>query len=293
MDLKTYMPAKSYMVEDFLKKILSKEIGIPIIVDAMRYSVFAGGKRLRPVISIMACELFEGKVEDVLPIACCIELIHTYSLIHDDLPAMDNDDYRRGKLANHKVFGEGFAILAGDALLNKAYEIMLEKISASMEQKYIKAAYVISKAAGDIGMIGGQSIDLYHENKEITIDNLNEMHDKKTGALIKASLESGAIIANASKEDIKRMGDYGQLIGRAFQITDDILDVKGSKEKMGKTIGKDVNNNKSTYVTYYGIDKSIKIALDTVNKAKNIMSLYGDKAKLFIELADYIFSRDS
>ena len=293
MDLKEYMAAKNHLIENCLEKLLTKELEIPIMVESMKYSVFAGGKRLRPILAIMTCELFDGSIEEVLPLSCCIELIHTYSLIHDDLPSMDNDDFRRGKPTNHKVFGTGFAVLAGDALLNIAYEIMLEHIFKFSKPEYIKAAYVISKAAGVTGMVGGQYIDLYYENKDITLDRLIQMHDKKTGAMIKASLETGAIIANAKIDDIERITHYGQLIGRAFQITDDILDVKGSKEKLGKTLGKDANNNKSTYVTYFGLERSNEIALDSVNKAKEIISVYGSKAKLLYELADYIVNRDS
>lgn len=293
MDLKEYMAVKNNLIENCLEELLTKELEIPIIEESMKYSVFAGGKRLRPILAIMACELFDGSIEEVLPFSCCIELIHTYSLIHDDLPSMDNDDFRRGKLTNHKVYGEGFAVLAGDALLNIAYEIMLEYIYKFNKPEYIKAAYVISKAAGVTGMVGGQYIDLYYENKDITLDELNQMHDKKTGAMIKASLEIGAIIANAKNDDIKRISLYGQLIGRAFQIADDILDIKGSKEKLGKTLGKDAIGNKSTYVSYYGLEKSIEIAQSTVNRAKDIINVYGNKAKLLYELADYIVNRDS
>ena len=263
------------------------------IYEAMKYSIFAGGKRIRPILMIEAYNVLNNYEKAVEPFAVAIEMIHTYSLIHDDLPAMDDDDYRRGKPTNHKVFGEGFAILSGDALLNKAYEVLIENILRTMKQEYIEAASVISKAAGVMGMIGGQSIDLFFENKEITINKLKEMHDKKTGALIKASLISGAIIGKASKDDIARIGLYGELIGRAFQITDDILDVKGTSEKMGKTIGKDLKNKKSTYVTYYGLEKSIELAQKTAERAKEIISVYGDKSKLFVELADYIMNRDS
>ena len=293
MDLKEYMTVKNNLIENCLEELLTKELEIPIIEESMKYSIFAGGKRLRPILAIMACELFDGSIEEVLPFSCCIELIHTYSLIHDDLPSMDNDDFRRGKPTNHKVFGEGFAVLAGDALLNTAYEIMLEYIYKFNKPEYIKAAYVISKAAGVTGMVGGQYIDLYYENKDITLDELNQMHDKKTGAMIKASLEIGAIIANAKNDDIKRISLYGQLIGRAFQIADDILDIKGSKEKLGKTLGKDAIGDKSTYVSYYGLEKSIEIAQSTINRAKDIISVYGNKAKLLYELADYIVNRDS
>lgn len=293
MDLQDFINEKKVLVEDSLKKLLDYELDTPIIYESMAYSVFAGGKRLRPILAIMTCELFGGNIIDVIPFACSIELIHTYSLIHDDLPAMDNDDFRRGKPTNHKVFGDGFAILAGDALLNKAYEILFDNILNNKKQEYVKAAYIISNAAGIAGMIGGQTMDLYYENKEIIIEKLIEMHDRKTGALIKASLETGAIIAKAEEKDIEIINKYGYLIGRAFQITDDILDVKGSKEKLGKTIGKDMINKKTTYVRYYGLEKSLEIALDMINKAKEVISIYGDKAKLLADLADFIVSRDS
>jgi geranylgeranyl diphosphate synthase, type II len=224
--------------------------------------------------------------------ACSIEMIHTYSLIHDDLPAMDNDDYRRGKLTNHKVFGEGFAILAGDALLNKAFEIIHQALIENPRLDNIRAAAYISKASGAQGMIGGQCIDLYYENKGIDLDILNAMHDKKTGAMIRAPLVAGALISGAKDEDVQRIEKFGQLIGLAFQISDDILDVEGSTEKLGKRTGSDASNNKSTFVSYYGIEKSKEMAKELIKEAQNIIDLYGNKGLLLKELSNYIIERD-
>lgn len=293
MSLNQFIEEYGQIIENNLSKLYSKQHGLPIIEEAMKYSLLNGGKRLRPLLAIMACNLFEGSIDDVMPYACCIEIIHTYSLIHDDMPAMDNDDYRRGKLSNHKVYGEGFALLAGDALLNSAYEILFDCICDNPSLPRIRAASIISKAAGIQGMIGGQAIDLYYENKRIDIDKLKEMHSKKTGALIKASLEVGAIIAKASEKDIERIRKFGESLGRAYQISDDILDVIGTKDKMGKTIGKDAKNNKATYVTYYGLDESREILLETINNAKDAIEIYGSKADLLKELADFIAYRDN
>ena len=290
MELRNYIAEKRVLIEESLKKYIYNEIDAPVVREAMAYSLFAGGKRLRPILAIMACELFNGDVKKLMPFACSLEFIHTYSLIHDDLPAMDNDDYRRGKLTNHRVFGEGFAVLAGDALLNKAYEILLETISIDNRPEFIMAAQEISRAAGVKGMIGGQAMDLYYENKNISHEELKNIHDKKTGALLRVSLNVGALIANAPKKDMEAINEYGNLIGRAFQIADDILDIKGNKERLGKDTGKD--EKKSTYVKYFGILESEKIAKETVDEAKKIISVYGDKGILFKNLADYIICRD-
>lgn len=292
MKLKEYFSLHKSIVEAKLESYVESQAEIPIIYEAMKYSLLAGGKRLRPIMAIMACELFDGNINEVMSFACSIEMIHTYSLIHDDLPPMDNDDYRRGKLTNHKVFGEGFAILAGDALLNKAFEIIHQALINNPKHENIKAAAYISKASGTQGMIGGQCIDLYYENKAINLDILNAMHDKKTGAMIRAPLVAGALIAGAKEEDVQRLEKFGQLIGLAFQISDDILDVEGSTEKLGKKTGSDANNNKSTFVSYYGIDKSKEMAKDIIQEAQNIIDVYGNKGLLLKELSNYIIERD-
>lgn len=292
MKLNEYFSLNKSIVEAELENYVQKSAEIPIIYEAMKYSLLAGGKRLRPILTIMACDLFDGNMNEVMPFACCMEMIHTYSLIHDDLPAMDNDDYRRGKLTNHKVFGEGFAILAGDALLNNAFEIIHQALIENPRHENIKAAAYISKASGAQGMIGGQCIDLYYENKGINLDVLNTMHDKKTGAIIRASLVAGALVSGAKEEDVVRLEKFGQLIGLAFQISDDILDVEGSTEKLGKKTGSDVSNNKSTFVSYYGLDKSKKMAKDLIEEAQNIIGYYGDKGLLLKDLSNYIIERE-
>lgn len=292
MSLQKYMAEKKVLIEDRLKKYLGDDCNTPVVYDAMAYSLFAGGKRLRPILAIMSCELFGGSADEITSFACSIELIHTYSLIHDDLPAMDNDDFRRGKPTNHKIYGDGFAILAGDALLNKAYEILFDTILSNKKPEYIRAAREIAQAAGVTGMIGGQAMDLFYENKEITLDRLGEIHDRKTGALLKVSLTTGALVAGAKEEDIRNIDEFGYLIGRAFQITDDVLDVKGSKGKLGKSIGKDKDSDKATYVKYYGADKSMEIASSMIGKAKEIISIYEDRGKLLKQLADYIINRE-
>lgn len=292
MNLNEFIKKYSDLIEENLTLILNNGYELPVIEDAMKYSLLGGGKRLRPLLAIMTCHMFDGSIEEVIPYACSIEMIHTYSLIHDDLPAMDNDDYRRGKLSNHKVYGEGFAILAGDALLNTAYEILLNNILNKPTEERIKAAYIISKAAGLEGMLGGQAMDLYYENRNIEIERLDQMHRRKTGALIKASLEVGAILSKAEEDDIRRISIFGENLGKAYQISDDILDVIGSQEKMGKTIGKDAKSNKSTYVKHFGINQSKKILIDTINDAKKAVEKYGSKANLLIELADFVAYRD-
>lgn len=293
MDLTSYMAEKRRLVEQSLEELVKKNDEIPVITEAMRYSLFAGGKRLRPILSLMACELFDGDMEEVLPFACSIEMIHTYSLIHDDLPSMDNDDFRRGKPTSHKVFGEGFAVLAGDALLNHAFETMAKEILRNPKTGFIRALDVISRASGISGMIGGQCIDLYYENKSIDIDTLKNMHGKKTGALISASLSVGALIAEAPDEHVANVSEFGKLIGLAFQIADDILDVEGTIAKLGKNTKKDMEQKKSNFISFYGLEKSKQIAADIIKEAKMKLEVYGEKGYYLSELANYIISRDN
>ncbi|MDD4503490.1 MAG: polyprenyl synthetase family protein [Clostridiaceae bacterium] len=293
MDFNQYLRSKKQLVELKLDSLAAHDNKIPVISEAMRYSLFAGGKRLRPILALMSCELFSGSEEDVLPFACCIEMIHTYSLIHDDLPAMDNDDLRRGKPTNHKVYGEGFAVLAGDALLNQAFEIMTGIIIKNPRPEYIRAMDIICKASGVSGMIGGQCIDLYSENKSIDIDTLKSMHAKKTGALIAASLVIGAVLSKADEGDIKNIMELGYIIGLAFQVTDDILDVSGSEEVLGKSINKDAKSHKSNFISFYGLEKSREIAKELIGEAKLKLENYGDRGYYLSELSEYIISRDN
>lgn len=227
------------------------------IYEAMLYSLNAGGKRIRPILLILSYEMYKGAHTEVLPIAVGIEMIHTYSLIHDDLPAMDNDDLRRGKPTSHKVFGDAIAVLAGDALLNEAMNIMFEFCLSDICRA--KACLLISTAAGAEGMVGGQVVDLLSENKKISLEELTYMHSKKTGELIKAAIVAGAVMARAPQSDIKLLEEYGEKLGLAFQIKDDILDVIGDTKILGKTIKSDISNNKTTFITEFGLLKCKEI----------------------------------
>lgn len=264
-----------------------------ILIDSMKYSIFAGGKRLRPVLALASYELFGSDLEKILPYATGIEMIHTYSLIHDDLPSMDNDDYRRGKLTNHKVYGEGIAVLAGDGLLNHSFEVMLRHaLKQQPMEPYIKSIYEISKAAGINGMIGGQIVDLQSENKQITRETLHYIHTKKTAELIKASFKVGALIGNTSNEDIKNMEYIGENLGLAFQIQDDILDITGDQSKLGKSTGSDQEKNKSTYPSMYGLDFSTNKVKELTDNIYDTLDKYGDKSKFLIELCKYLVDRE-
>ncbi|ORX24110.1 farnesyl-diphosphate synthase [Thermoanaerobacterium sp. PSU-2] len=277
-----------------LNEFLSLTDRPEVLFEAMRYSVFAGGKRLRPVLCISACELVGGNKEDALAVACAIEFIHTYSLIHDDLPAMDNDDLRRGKPTNHKVYGEAIAILAGDALLNYGFEVLIQQaLNSSKSQNILKAADEIARAAGCRGMIAGQVVDLLSENKEIGVDELKFMHDHKTGALIKASILAGAIMGGADDDTLKKLSSYAEYLGFAFQVKDDILDVQGDEAKLGKDIGSDMVNGKSTFVSVLGLQRSVDLVNELTEKAINILDGFGEKGEFLKSLTKYMAERDS
>ena len=238
-----------------------------------------GGKRIRPVLTLAIAKMMSKDVSEVMPFAAAIEMIHTYSLIHDDLPAMDNDDYRRGKLTNHKVFGVAMAILAGDALLNEAFELLLKSATQSAEnaKQFAEASLFVATAAGKQGMIAGQVIDMESEGKQTTETTLKDMHKKKTGALIKASILAPAICLGASSEHIKALNNYSENIGVAFQIKDDILDVESTTEELGKAIGSDAKNKKTTYVSLYGLEGA-KTMLNEVTRAINDIDIFGERA---------------
>jgi geranylgeranyl diphosphate synthase type II len=262
------------IVEDWLAKYFeNKNSYNKNIYEAMYYSLKVGGKRIRPILTILSYALYKNDISGIIPIACSMEMIHTYSLIHDDLPCMDNDDLRRGQPTNHKVFGEGLAVLAGDALLNEAFSIMF---NYCMERgtDAVKACKLISEASGAEGMIGGQVVDIESEGKRADEDILYYMHSKKTGELIKASILSGAIIGGASDKEIEILKEYGEKLGLAFQIKDDILDVEGNTELLGKNINSDTNNEKSTFVTLYGIEackeKSLKLTEECIKLLKGL-----------------------
>ncbi|MDF2546461.1 MAG: polyprenyl synthetase family protein [Anaerosolibacter sp.] len=295
MDFKNLLHKKAEQIDLALEEILPKEIGHQdIIFQSMRYSVFAGGKRLRPILMLAASDFVGGNEKDVLPFCCAIEMIHTYSLIHDDLPAMDNDDFRRGKLTNHKVYGEGIAVLAGDGLLNYAYEIMLKSIlqGGADSKRKIMAMEEITRAAGIYGMIGGQVVDLASENKQIDGETLDYIHNHKTAALIIAAIRAGAIIGGADDHTLKCLTEYGKCIGLGFQITDDLLDIFGNEEKLGKKIGSDIENNKSTYPSIHGIDQSIAKVNELFHRSLAVLQEFDTKSAFFMELADYLVKRD-
>jgi geranylgeranyl diphosphate synthase type II len=284
---------KQQLVEKELHRILDIDEKPEIIYEAMRYSVFAGGKRLRPVLCLSSCELLGGDIKKALPVACAIELIHTYSLIHDDLPAMDNDDLRRGKPTNHKVYGEAIAILAGDGLLNLGYEVLVRHALEHPEdyERILKATNEIATASGCKGIIGGQVVDILSQNTELTYEELKFMHEHKTGALIEASVCAGAYIAGATEEDIHALREYARLIGFAFQIKDDILDVIGEEEKLGKKVGSDKEKGKFTFVNIFELEKSQEMVVELTQNAVKILDRFGEKALFLKELSNYLIER--
>ena len=276
------------VVETALDKFIPKEDVEPVTIHkAMRYSLFAGGKRIRPVLALMACQATSQSYEKAVPFACAIEMIHTYSLIHDDLPAMDDDDLRRGKPTSHKVYGEGIAILAGDALLTHAFEILA---LVKPGEKGARLCLELSQASGTKGMIGGQVFDLEGEDKAPEIEYLKKIHRHKTGALLTVPLVAGAISGDASEEQIENFRQYGELIGIQFQVIDDILDIISDEETMGKATQKDADKNKMTYPATIGLEKSRIFARDIMDKAIEAAKLLPDNGP-FIELSRYLGSR--
>ena len=260
------------------------------LMQAMEYSLMAGGKRLRPILLMAAADASSGDGEKFLQVASALEMIHTYSLIHDDLPAMDNDDYRRGKLTNHKVFGEAMAILAGDALLTLAFEVALRQKGVP-DEILLAVLKEISIAAGAAGMVGGQVIDLRSEGIQIDLATLKRMHMGKTGALFWAAIRSGALLAQASDEKLNALTIYAEDFGLAFQITDDILDVEGDEKILGKPIGSDAKNNKSTYVSLTSLAEAKKLAQKAVDEAINALKIFGTEADFLRELVQYLIER--
>jgi geranylgeranyl diphosphate synthase type II len=260
----------------------------------MRYSLFAGGKRLRPVLTLATGEAFGAKAEELMPAACAIEMIHTYSLIHDDLPAMDNDDFRRGRPTCHKAFGEAIAILAGDALLTQAFLVLSWESPRGDSTRQVRVIYEISTAAGTVNaLIGGQAADLENEGKSVTADTLNYIHRSKTGAMIRASVVTGGIIAGATDLQIERLGQYGNRIGLAFQICDDILDVTSTSEKLGKTAGKDEASLKATFPAVHGLEASRRRAEELVDEAVEIAWSLKVNAVRLEDIARFIIARNS
>lgn len=281
--------------QELIERSLQEELDKTEVLDdtlraSMAYSLMAGGKRLRPILLMAAADAIGADGTKFLPTACALEMIHTYSLIHDDLPAMDNDDYRRGKLTNHKVYGDGIAILAGDALLTLAFTVILRQKDVPAEA-LLRVVDEISRAAGAAGMVGGQVLDLKAENRKISMEELQHIHMGKTGALFHAALRSGAILAGASKEQLAALTAYADHFGLAFQITDDILDVIGNAEDIGKPVGSDEKNHKSTYVTLTSLSQAQELARRTAKEAEEALRIFGNEAAFLRELVTYLIHR--
>ena len=295
-DLPHYLAERKEAVDRALDRFLLPADAFPLSIhEAIRYSVFAGGKRLRPILVIAAAEVAGGAMEPVLPTACAFELIHTYSLIHDDLPAMDDDDLRRGRPTSHKVFGEAVAILAGDALFTLGMRLLAESFVQGDSNPALLPQLLaeVTDAAGTVGMIGGQVVDIESEGRVVSPSTLEYIHTHKTGALIRAAVRAGALLSAASEEGLAALTTYGERLGLAFQIVDDILDLEGDQEAMGKAVGSDQRKRKVTYPDFYGLEPSRKMATDLIREAKEALDLFGDKAMPLRTLADFILSRNA
>lgn len=292
-DLKKYLSKRALQIDNALKRFLPKDNSV--ISQTMRYSMLSGGKRIRPILLLISAEIFGGKASDIMPAACAIEYLHTYSLVHDDLPAMDNDDLRRGKPTVHKKFSESAAILCGDALLTESFNLIIK--SKASDKNIIEAIFALAEYGGYKGMIGGQAEDTIEagkwnkKNKALMEEKLKYIQLTKTGALLIASLKIGAILAGADKKSIKALEVYGANIGHAFQIADDILDVYADKKLLGKR-GSDIDNDKLTALSLYGKEKAEQMAADHIKKAKNAIKIFGEKAEILNIIADYMIKRE-
>jgi geranylgeranyl diphosphate synthase type II len=293
VDVQGYMKERAAAVDAALERFLPLEAEAPeTLHKAMRYSVFAGGKRLRPVLVIAGAEAVGGAADDVMPTACAMELIHTYSLVHDDLPAMDNDDFRRGVPTNHKVFGEAMAILAGDALLTLAFRLVAENSAGRGDSRALPEALAdIAEAAGHGGMVGGQVADLEAEGKRVSAETLDYIHAHKTGALIRTSLRVGARLCGAGETQLAALSTAGGNLGLAFQIVDDILDVTSSSAELGKTAGKDQAQQKATFPAVHGLDASRRRAKTLIEEAEAALAPLGPRAEPIRALGRFILER--
>lgn len=294
MDIKKYLSEKRAEIElrlaDFIK---NPQAELSQHFETLQYSLLAGGKRVRPILCIAAAESLGCQMDSLISIACSLEYIHTYSLVHDDLPAMDDDDLRRGKPTNHKVYGEAAAILAGDGLLTFAFEILsspdyFDNISQVDQLRIIQ---LISRAAGSHGMVGGQALDIKSEQKQIPFERLKLIHRCKTGALISAAVKTGAIIGKATKEQYMALTIFGDHIGLAFQIVDDLLNVEGTTEQLGKAAGSDAERQKATYPAFFGVEETRKKAKETIDTAVDALHAFDKKADPLRELAKYVYTR--
>ncbi len=294
MDIKQYLNEQRLLVEEALKTFPPMEKGL--LADhftAMRYSLLAGGKRIRPLLCMMTAAALGASMDKYMAIPCALEYIHTYSLIHDDLPAMDNDDLRRGKPTNHKVFGDAQAILAGDGLLTMAFELLAGGAlpDCLLATDRLRIIYLIASAAGSQGMVGGQSLDVASEGKIISFETLAAIHARKTGALITASVQAGAVLGGADTSQFDALTAYGQNLGLAFQITDDLLNVEGSPAELGKAAGSDAARRKATYPALFGLEATRRKANEAVAAAVDSLAAFGAPAQPLRELAGYLLQR--
>jgi len=289
------MAERRTLVEAALTQWLpGAEVPPATIHEAMRYSVLAGGKRLRPMLALFACEAVGGRLEDAMPAAVALELIHTYSLVHDDLPAMDDDDYRRGRPTCHKVYGEAVAILAGDALLTHAFQVLADPAARGVPApRRLQIIAEIASAAGSVGMVGGQTMDIQAEGQTPDPETLLALHAKKTGALLRASLRVGALAGGADEAALAALTRYGERLGLAFQIVDDILDIEGNSAEMGKTAGSDLRKKKATYPAVFGLETARRDAARLLREATEALGLLGEGGAVLAALAEYVGSRRS
>lgn len=294
MDIRSYLAKKKELVDKALEALVPPAKTFPpAVFEAMRYSLFAGGKRVRPILAVAAAEALGAKAAGLLPAAGALELIHTYSLVHDDLPAMDDDDLRRGRPTCHKVYGEAIAILAGDGLLTLAFEALSDprRLKAIPAPRLLAIIREIATASGVFGMVGGQVVDIQSEGREMDLPTLEYIHTHKTGALIRASVRVGALYAGAGERQFAALSRYGELVGLAFQIADDILDLTGKEEEIGKDVGSDLEKGKMTFPGFFGLEESRRRAVEVVDKAVVVLKGFDKKADPLRDLAKFIINR--
>jgi geranylgeranyl diphosphate synthase type II len=294
-DIDLYLKQRSQMVDAALNNYLPSSEILPVkLHEAMRYSVFAGGKRIRPILLLAACETLGGDINIALPAACALEMVHSYSLIHDDLPAMDDDALRRGKPTNHKVYGEAMAILAGDALLTEAFSLLSDPqmLGGIAEKNRCRLIHLLAKSSGSRGMVGGQVVDMESEERQIDLPTLEYIHAHKTGALIHAAIEMGAIIGGAKEDQLHALRIYGEATGLAFQIADDILDIVADQEVLGKDVGSDQERGKATYPALMGLEAAYQRKNELYAAAVQSLEPFGPNARPLREIAEFLVQRE-
>ncbi|HVA78632.1 MAG TPA: farnesyl diphosphate synthase [Candidatus Binataceae bacterium] len=292
-DLNRYLKERAELVQKALERAVAADDGADArLFDAMRYSLLGGGKRLRPILALAACEAVGGALEAALGLACAVEMIHTYSLIHDDLPCMDNDDLRHGRPTNHKVYGDAIATLAGDALVTDAFKILARSaLDGVAVQRVLATVAELSEAAGSGGMVGGQVIDILSERKRLGLDELKLLHSKKTGAMFRASILGGARLGGASDAELEALDAYAHALGLAFQVVDDILDIEATTEQMGKRTGKDEAAGKNTFPALMGLEESHGFARELERRAHDALAGFGARAQALRQIATFVVER--